>query len=862
MGLQQPDTTGQGGDEMAGDSWRARLERDGFVHIPRVLPMEDVSALALLSLRSVDDYSESEDLIRTAGGVPLKLTYPLDKYPEFLTVLGRKEISDIVDRILPRTDSVLTWEDVLIKMPLVGEGVGAHQDIGLDPTRETIFSLGISLHDDSDNPVYFLPGSHRLGPLTTDAVTAIRRDCKPEFVPVVSQPGDVVIHNVHVLHYSEPNSSKRPRATWYLEFRSMASLLERGPWSADWTHHRRAIWVHARKAAGDDGGETERDEVMEYLAGLQTGHSSLRVPHVTEEVRYDPTSPYNHFSNLSDDWKTSGISTDATHHIDSESGRPMYTARFSGVEKFHEPGLAPVRDASGAYHVTPDGVAAYDQRHLRTFGFYEGFAAVHSRDGWFHIRPDGSAVYEERYSWCGNFQEGRCAVRLPDDCYLHITRDGPPAYAERYRYVGDFKDGYAVVQRQDGRHTHIDNQGTLLHGRWFDDLDVYHKSHARARDSAGWHHVDMAGRPLYEERFNNVEPFYNGQARVEGFDGSLLVIDESGQTVAELRRPSRSQVERLSGDMVGLWRTQTIHAAVELGVFECLPTSATEVARRTGTHESAAPRLMRALVELGLARRDAAGMYHATERGALLAASHSLSLANAARHWGRESYQAWAGVSQSLRTGRSAFENRYGKSFFDWIQDRPSDLTVYHSAMSTYARHDYRDLATAVDFSSHDKVLDAGGGTGELAFALLRSCPGLEATVMDRAEVVRAAAAPADLEGRCRFVAGDLFGQWPVTVDAVILARVLHDWPDRDAVRILSRAREAMRSDGMLYLVEMVLDDATGDGGLLDLNMLVMTQGAERTEEQFGGILGQAGFRLMDVTETGAVSSVIRAKAV
>ena len=104
---------------------------------------------------------------------------------------------------------------------------------------------------------------------------------------------------------------------------------------------------------------------------------------------------------------------------------------------------------------------------------------------------------------------------------------------------------------------------------------------------------------------------------------------------------------------------------------------------------------------------------------------------------------------------------------------------------------------------------------------------------MDRAEVVEAATPPADLAGRCRFIAGDLFEKWPVRSDAVILARVLHDWPDSDALRILRRAREAMPREGTLYVIEIVLDDAIGKGGLLDLNMLVMTQGAERTEKQF-----------------------------
>ncbi len=562
---------------------------------------------------------------------------------------------------------------------------------------------------------------------------------------------------------------------------------------------------------------------------------------------------------MKDRWRSFGISEDASHHV--YRGGSAYSSRFREVLKFHEPGLAPVLDGSGAYHITPDGLAAYEPRYVRTFGFYEGRAAVHSEDGWVHILPEGNPLYEKRYTWCGNFQEDRCAVRLVGGDYLHITGDGSVAYGERYRYAGDFKDGYAVVQREDGRHTHIDASGVPLHGQWFQDLDVFHKRYARARDSEGWHHVDMMGKPLYRERFKSVEPFYNGQARVEGFDGSLSVINESGLLVLELRRPSQSHLEGLSGDMVGLWRTQTIHAAVELGVFESLPASAEQIERKAQLHTSVGVRLMRALTELGLVLRDAEGIYHPTERGALLVRSHPFSLADASRHWGKESYEAWSGVARSLRTGESAFERMQGKNFFDWIQDRPTDLQAYHSAMSTYARHDYPGLARSVEFGAHDSILDAGGGTGELAFALLRSCPGLGSIVMDRPEVVRVARPPTDLAERCRFVGGDLFEKWPVTSDAVILARVLHDWPDHNALRILKRAREAMPKDGTLYVIEMVLGEETGEGGLLDLNMLVMTQGAERTEEQFRNILREAGFDLLDMIETVAVSSIIRARA-
>ena len=558
------------------------------------------------------------------------------------------------------------------------------------------------------------------------------------------------------------------------------------------------------------------------------------------------------------DWREFRVSGDGSHHLCD--GRPVYGQRFLEVLKFHPPGLAPVLDASGAYHITPDGRAAYGARYLHTFGFYEGRAAVMSSEGWHHILQDGTLLYPQRYAWCGNYLEARCAVRESDGQYVHLTAEGTPAYRDRYRYAGDFKDGFAVVQGDDGRHTHIDAHGGLLHGRWFRNLDVFHKNFARACDSRGWHHVYRCGRPLYEARFRSVEPFYNGQARVEGFDGSLSVMDETGKTLLCLRRPVDSPFEDLSSEMVGMWRTQTIRAAVESGVFEALPASILQIQEGVRVAGPEAVRLLRALTDMKLVRLEDNGTYLPTGKGALLQRSHPHSLADAALMWGGETYAAWARAVDSLQTGESAFEALWGENVFSWLGKRPKEAGLWHRVFSAYARHDYRDLGQYADFGTHDSVLDAGGGTGELSFALLRSFPRLTSVVMDRPEVIGMAKAPPDVDGRCRFVAGDLFLEWPVRSDAVVLARVLHDWPDRDAVRILERAREAISEDGRLYVVEMVLDDASGRGGLLDLNMLVMTGGAERTEEQFRQLFKGAGFELLEVTPTNTFSSILRAR--
>lgn len=556
-------------------------------------------------------------------------------------------------------------------------------------------------------------------------------------------------------------------------------------------------------------------------------------------------------------WRAYAIAADATHHL--LQGRPAYSARFDNVLKFHAPGLAPVTDASGAYHITPDGAPAYAARHLRTFGYYEGRAAAQSHQGWLHILPTGAPLGAESYAWCGNYQEGLCAVRTHDGAYLHIDLRGAPAYEQRYRYVGDFRDGFAVAQREDGKHSHIDPRGRVVHGVWFEDLDVFHKGHARARDADGWHHVNLRGEPLYRRRFRAVEPFYNGQARVEDEGGGLLIVNPRGETVLTLRAPRRSPVDALSADMVGFWRTQTIRAAVALGVFEMLPATAEAVEAQAKLAPSMGARLLRALVELDLTRLADDGRHHATERGLLLTKHHPFSLANAAAMWGDEHYAAWTRLAECLRTGVSGFQALYQGNIFDWLADQPAKAEIYQAAFDAYARHDYRALAERIDLGGRRTLLDAGGGRGALAFALLRAFPALRAAVMDRPEVVRGGTAPEDIAGRCRFVAGDLFARWPVRADAIVLARVLHDWPDAAALCILRRARAAVNEGGALYIVEMLLDDARGRGGLLDLNMLAATGGAERTEGQFRALLAAARFQPRRTTATGGVSSIIMA---
>lgn len=554
-------------------------------------------------------------------------------------------------------------------------------------------------------------------------------------------------------------------------------------------------------------------------------------------------------------WRDLSVSACGTFH--ECDGQPAYSGRFDEVLKFHAPGLAPVTRGNEAWHVGPDGIAAYSRRFIRTFGFYEGFAAVQAQDGWHHIRPDGSDAYPERYDWCGNFQGGRCTVRLRDGRYRHVLADGSVAYPETWRYAGDYKDGYCVIQSDAGLCTHLNLKGELLHGNWFADLDVFHKRFARARDGEGWMHVDLRGVPAYARRFAAVEPFYNGQARVERFDGGLEVINEQGQSVSELRPARHSEFAALSGDMVGYWRTETIAAAVRLGVIEALPCTSGALAEKCGLSSDGSLRLLRALGELRLVECDS-GVWRLSVRGEFLLASHPLSLADAALEYSGALGDLWSSLPEALK---AKGDWRAPDIFGDVARDS-ARLQGHHRMLRSYARHDYAFIPEALGLQGNERVVDAGGGFGTLAMNILSTHPDVHVTVLDMPEVVKQAQDEMGSVPGLSWLPGDLFEPWNVRADVVTLARVLHDWDDGDAAKILSRARSALSPGGRLFIIEMLMSEQGVSGALCDLHLLMATGGRERSQDAFKRLLSHAGFRLLDVRRIAALPAVLCAEFV
>lgn len=323
----------------------------------------------------------------------------------------------------------------------------------------------------------------------------------------------------------------------------------------------------------------------------------------------------------------------------------------------------------------------------------------------------------------------------------------------------------------------------------------------------------------------------------------------------------------LSNLLVGNWTTQTIGAAVRLGIIETLlkhPMKLTDIIDLLKLEENACQRLLRALVGLKLLRQ-LEGTFSLTDMGQILAKNHKWSLAAPSLFWSEEHYNAWEGLSTTIRSGKPHFENIYGKQYFQWLSDHPEKGKLYHRTLESYAEHDYVFIPEFYDFSQHQTVMDVGGGSGTLLTNILQSCPTIKGILLERPEVVslaRKKLSSQGLEDRYEVIEGDFFERIPKKSDVIILAKVLHDWNNSQVKKILKQCYNALPKKGRLLVIELLLPTKIGSsfGALLNLNMLVITGGKERTQEEYKTLIQESGFNLIEVISTPSVSTIIIAE--
>ena len=319
--------------------------------------------------------------------------------------------------------------------------------------------------------------------------------------------------------------------------------------------------------------------------------------------------------------------------------------------------------------------------------------------------------------------------------------------------------------------------------------------------------------------------------------------------------------------MTGYWISKAIYVAAKLGVADLLADgarSAEEVAAATETHEGALYRVLRALASVGIFSEVAPGRFALTPLAELLRSGTPDSMRALAIMYAEEQYRAWDDVLHSVRTGQPAFEHTFGMPYFDYFVTHPEASQVFNEAMVGWTAQVVDTAVAAYDFSPFDTVVDVGGGHGGFLVALLKRYPTAQGILFDVPHVVEGAKpflVAAGVADRCARVGGDFFAEIPAGADAYVLAQILHDWDDERSVAILRQVRRAMPDHGKLLVVELVLPEGNEPsfGKWLDLHMMVLLSGRERTAGQYEALFRAAGFELTRTVPTDSGQTIVEA---
>jgi ubiquinone/menaquinone biosynthesis C-methylase UbiE len=320
--------------------------------------------------------------------------------------------------------------------------------------------------------------------------------------------------------------------------------------------------------------------------------------------------------------------------------------------------------------------------------------------------------------------------------------------------------------------------------------------------------------------------------------------------------------------IAGFWLSRALYLAAKLGLADLLqegPKSSADLAQQTGTHAPSLYRVLRALASVGVFTEDAQRRFALTPLGETLRSDVPGSLrAFTISELGEDHYPAWGEVLHSVRTGEIAFDHLFGMDVWQYRAQHPDEGRIFDAAMASFSSVVNAAIVASYDFSAIGKIVDVGGGDGSLIAAILKAYPGMKGVLFDLPHVSAGARRRIEAEGvaeRCEVVAGDAFTAVPSGGDAYLLKWIIHDWDDERSVALLKNCHRVMPAKGKLLLVEAIIPagDSPSFHKFMDLNMLVMTGGRERTEAEYRSLLDAAGFSLQNIISTQTEMSVLEA---
>ena len=318
--------------------------------------------------------------------------------------------------------------------------------------------------------------------------------------------------------------------------------------------------------------------------------------------------------------------------------------------------------------------------------------------------------------------------------------------------------------------------------------------------------------------------------------------------------------------LFGAQMQRSVCLAARLGIPDLLadrPQTAEEIAAKTGTHAPSLYRLLRTLASIGVFAEDAEEKFELTPISALLRSDAPGSVRDFAVMMGEEwIWQAWGELTYSVKTGGVAHEKAQGMGSFEFFQKNAEAGKVFNAAMTNFTRAIIPAVVEACDFSPINRLVDVAGGHGLLLAGVLKANPHLEGVLFDLPFVIEGAGRLLEQEGvsqRVELVSGNFFESVPAGADAYMMKHIIHDWDDESSVKILRNICSVMNENGKVLIIEMVVPEGNDPhpSKALDILMLVMEGGKERTKDEYAKLLEASGLRLTKVIPTKSPYSVI-----
>jgi hypothetical protein len=326
--------------------------------------------------------------------------------------------------------------------------------------------------------------------------------------------------------------------------------------------------------------------------------------------------------------------------------------------------------------------------------------------------------------------------------------------------------------------------------------------------------------------------------------------------------------------IAGYWVSRMIYVAAKLGLADLLkkgPRTAEDLATATGVQSSALYRVLRTLASYGVFAEIKGRRFKLTPLGNTLrtdvsASMHGFALMLVEKHV----WYAWEQLLDAVQTGDLPFNKIFGVPFYQYLEQHPADLKVFGESMTSLSGTENPAIAagyrTAYTSAGVRTLVDVAGGHGSLLAMILKANPTLNGVLFDVPAVIARAQNDRHMTARgvaerCRLEAGDFFESVPAGGDVYIMKYILHNWDDERCVRILQNCRAAMNPKGRVLVADPVISAGNDRewGKLLDIQMMVILSGKERTKEEFAALFKKAGLKLTRVIPTHCPLSIVEA---